>query len=669
MAWYNTGTIAVSGTTVTGTGTNWLDNKFAIGPGQALLIPGSGTVKMYEIKSVDSATKITLMTSPGTLAAGQAYSIMSFYTDSVPDFARRLAAQLSYYQTQMDGWQQIMTGSGSITLTAPDGTNVTISSFAKLTSDMAALSGAILQRGTTGSEVTDVNMMSQQAGYSGIWNFSSAAQYNLLNLPEPVSGVLEVFIGGAFSCAQRYTTRYGNIYTRTLSANWSATTPSWSEWIPAGAGTVYTQVISGSANDINLPGRYFLSDAVTDLPITSSGVLEVKRRSIGSKTSFIQEYHTDTASAATGNRKFIRLCSGGTFVAWVELLSTKTTVPIANGGTGGTTQATARTGLGLGNAATLNVNPSGADPVAGAPIVAGSQVNSNNTIAALTFASNITPPMANVTNGTNAPGFRVSNGANSSASAAMVFIRDGAYATLFGIDADNQLKIGGWSNGANSYVIWSQKNTTVDGNGFIKKASPIVRVTSNVSKMPAGFTEGNFTQTDYAAVNDEAEGVTVECVDVGLYHIAGTAGLYPDGWTLEIPQDENGNRLCYASLSYQEGVVILNVAKRKFDVDSAMIVAGDPVDVPDGRWIDVRVAMPGDSVFNQKAAQATVELREYLAAQQKAQEEAEQAAIAAAEAEALAEAQAAAEQTSQQSDELPSEPASTDTDLNDQPEI
>ncbi|NHV95616.1 hypothetical protein G9X52_19860, partial [Cronobacter sakazakii] len=137
-AWYRSGTIAVAGKTVTGTGTNWTDNKMGIGPGQALLIPGAGTVKVYEISRVDSATQLTLNDDAGTVAAGQAYAIMSFYSDSVPDFARRLSAQLSYYQAQMDGWQEIMTGTGSITLEAPDGTQVTVSSFKKLTTDMAA---------------------------------------------------------------------------------------------------------------------------------------------------------------------------------------------------------------------------------------------------------------------------------------------------------------------------------------------------------------------------------------------------------------------------------------------------------------------------------------------------------------------------------------------------
>ena len=155
-AWYRNGTIAVAGKTVTGTGTNFTDNKNGIGPGQALLIPGAGTVKVYEISRVDSATQLTLNDDAGTVAAGQAYAIMSFYSDSVPDFARRLSAQLSYYQAQMDGWQEIMTGTGSITLEAPDGTQVTVSSFKKLTNDMAAkadkVDGAVpVTQGGTGS--------------------------------------------------------------------------------------------------------------------------------------------------------------------------------------------------------------------------------------------------------------------------------------------------------------------------------------------------------------------------------------------------------------------------------------------------------------------------------------------------------------------------------------
>jgi hypothetical protein len=141
MAWYRDGTVRVTNgsATVTGTGTLWGDNKQGIGPGQMLLVPAAGTVQVYEILRVDSNTQLTLKDNfVGATSAASVYAIPSFYTDSVPDFARRLSAQLSYYQSQMDGWQQIMTGTGSITLTTPNGQTVTISSFKKLTDDMAS---------------------------------------------------------------------------------------------------------------------------------------------------------------------------------------------------------------------------------------------------------------------------------------------------------------------------------------------------------------------------------------------------------------------------------------------------------------------------------------------------------------------------------------------------
>lgn len=171
MGWYKTGTISISGATVTGSGTNWTDNKQGIGPGQALLIPAAGTVKMYEILRVDSATKLTLTSEAGTVAAGQVYAIMSFYTDSIPDFARRLSAQLSYYQSQMDGWQQIMTGTGSITLTAPDGSSVTVSSFKKLTDDMATK----LDKSQNLNELTNKTTARSNLGLGSLATLNSGA--------------------------------------------------------------------------------------------------------------------------------------------------------------------------------------------------------------------------------------------------------------------------------------------------------------------------------------------------------------------------------------------------------------------------------------------------------------------------------------------------------------
>ena len=127
-AWYKTGTIASAGNVVTGAGTKWADNKMGIGAGQMLIVPGDGIVQMYEILRIDSDTQLRLVNAPSAELSG-AYAIVSFYTDSVPDFSRKLTAQLAYYQSQMDDWQQILTGEGQITIIAPDGTAVTMTAL------------------------------------------------------------------------------------------------------------------------------------------------------------------------------------------------------------------------------------------------------------------------------------------------------------------------------------------------------------------------------------------------------------------------------------------------------------------------------------------------------------------------------------------------------------
>ncbi|MBE0153159.1 phage tail protein [Serratia fonticola] len=140
--------------------------------------------------------------------------------------------------------------------------------------------------------------------------------------------------------------------------------------------------------------------------------------------------------------------------------------------------------------------------------------------------------------------------------------------------------------------LWHSRNTTVDGNGFIKKASPIVRLCSSTSIMPESFLAG-FVLSGSAAVNSEAVGVSAERISVGVYRIAGSLGLADDGWTIEIPQDVNGNRLCFVSTETDgDGTITVNVSQRKLDTKSPNIVAGEPMDIPAGRWIDLRLEMP-----------------------------------------------------------------------------
>lgn len=139
MAWYKTGTLSIAANSkkATGHGTRWADNKQGIGPGQMLLLPGTGTVALYEIASVVSDTELLLVSGPPKAIKEASYAIVTYNGGSYVDFGRELSAQLRYYQRQMDCWQRIMTGEGEVTLEAPDGTQVMLSSFKKLTGDVA----------------------------------------------------------------------------------------------------------------------------------------------------------------------------------------------------------------------------------------------------------------------------------------------------------------------------------------------------------------------------------------------------------------------------------------------------------------------------------------------------------------------------------------------------
>ena len=288
------------------------------------------------------------------------------------------------------------------------------------------------------------------------------------------------------------------------------------------------------------------------------------------------------------------------------------TVPISSGGSGSSTVEGARANFGLGNAATRNIHTQGYGDTSGAGVAL--QVYADyRSIAGYDGPHNF--PLG-VTGGIQ-DGSKYGGGGD--------FI--GLLSLRGWVDSSGNAAC--WQMAVNStlqafripvrypdgytylttYRIWNQRNTTVDGNGFIKQASPVVRLTSNPEVMPPTFTDGGFSLAGVAAVNLEAAGVTAERVGTGVYKVRGALGLHSDGWTIEIPQDTNGNRLCFVETGVAaDGVMTVSVFKRRFDIDTAMIVAGDPMDIPAGRWVDLRLEMPADSIYNQqmKAAEEAV---------------------------------------------------------------
>lgn len=577
MAWYTTGTIAVSGTTVTGTGTNWLDNKQSIGAGQALLIPGSGTVKMYEIASVTSATKLTLKTSPGTIAAGQAYAILSFYTDSVPDFARRLAAQLSYYQSQMDGWQQIMTGTGNVTLTAPDGTSVTISSFSKLTSDIAS---AFQQRGNIGSN-RDLNTMGPTSEFVGVWGISTTADLTgLTNSPESNGGELDIYPYGSYGCTQKLTTRYGNIWVRCPTANWTAANPDvWGAWCLVGS--MYYSSNTKDMNALLTPVKYF-SNNITNGP---SGMTSTLYAFISVEVNTAMNIVKQSLEYSASGRIFTRVSNNGTWSAWAEVMTSNTTVPIANGGTGKNNIADAKSAM---------------------------EVSfTRNTQSWSNMESIINAILPN--GGTAALRDNTANVSIYQYSTAFIARNSDTYSVIDVNHTDGNVLAAGWASGktVNGNALWGSKNTTVDSNGFIKKASPIVRVFYG-DTLPSDYTMSGFARAGQCMANEEAEGVSVTRISEGVYELTGSLGPATEGWTVEIPQDANGYRQIYVQTEFADGKLLIQTYHR-VNADAPSFLQnlvngkkdGDAIDIPEGRWIDLRLSMPPDSAYNMRIKQAT----------------------------------------------------------------
>lgn len=85
----------------------------------------------------------------------------------------------------------------------------------------------------------------------------------------------------------------------------------------------------------------------------------------------------------------------------------------------------------------------------------GANLSSQNSTN-IDFNSNNTPAFAATDGGKHTTTLVVSNGANDSAAAAMVFHRKGIHSCYFGIDTNNYLSVGGWSMGKNSYRIFHE---------------------------------------------------------------------------------------------------------------------------------------------------------------------------------------------------------------------
>ncbi|EBV7036415.1 phage tail protein [Salmonella enterica subsp. enterica serovar Oslo] len=167
-------------------------------------------------------------------------------------------------------------------------------------------------------------------------------------------------------------------------------------------------------------------------------------------------------------------------------------------------------------------------------------------------------------------------------------------------------------------LLLDNSNTVVDGNGFIKQASPVVRI----------FSDGGYE------TNDESEGVVVTRIQTGEYLIEGCTGLNADAaWGgidggFEIPVDRN--KLARIWIDYEvnaDGSVLVRTYHRvhpsappfaqnrigNTDISGMFtetVADGEPVDIPADSFVSVRVEMPENSIWNKKQEATRIAMEE-----------------------------------------------------------
>lgn len=147
------------------------------------------------------------------------------------------------------------------------------------------------------------------------------------------------------------------------------------------------------------------------------------------------------------------------------------------------------------------------------------------------------------------------------------------YSNNFYMRSSSNIDTQPWNN---PVLLRHSGNTTVDANGFLKSASPIVKVFA-----------------DKIELNNEAQqqNIEFEKLGVGDYLIKGSSGFAQEGWYVETPKDANGNLL--VAVVYEQ-LANGDISVKTYDYmlnKKGRIVADTetPLDIPENRWIDIRL--------------------------------------------------------------------------------
>ena len=301
-----------------------------------------------------------------------------------------------------------------------------------------------------------------------------------------------------------------------------------------------------------------------------------------------------------------------------SLSGLKTALSIEQGGTGAKNAADARTKLGLGNSATRDVDSQfspGSAYLNGAAVMAQCHRDYRN----LGPYDAISQYPLGMSFGIQLGGNGWGGGSGVDTYTGMLTLRGwhdssgGGYVSWQLASTSQGLKyrqgngtiLGNANVGfSTTHTIYSTQNTTKASDGTLKAASPVVKL----------FADGSFE------TNDESEGCSVTRMKAGEYLIEGCMGMNSDAaWGgidggFDIPKDRNGQALIW--LDYEvnaDGSVLVKTFHREYSTAPIFarnsregLADGEAADIPADQFVSVRVEMPQNSIWNQRAAMAQV---------------------------------------------------------------
>ncbi|MFW1729852.1 phage tail protein [Acinetobacter baumannii] len=312
--------------------------------------------------------------------------------------------------------------------------------------------------------------------------------------------------------------------------------------------------------------RQFMLPFASGIPNLSPNFSQVQG------TAAISQGGTGAITAAEA-RSNLGAAEKGVNTDITEMKGLTTPLSIAQGGTGANSAISAKVALGLGDAGALGY--------------------SANAVASL-FNKTLVSDWVSVL-GLNRFA-NISHGDWQGGSTANSLYMPQRYGTLMGYHVNDSIGTYSWQffkgvqghqmsyrygAGSDAWSAWGHLktsfNTSVDANGFLKSASPVVKLFN-----------------DHIELNSDAEKQPIEFkkVDVGDYLLKGSLGFAQEGWYIEVPKDANGNTIVavvYDTL--ENGDISIKTYKRKFDFELAAVVADleIPMDIPEARWVDIRL--------------------------------------------------------------------------------